>query len=257
MMMLGDEEVFEASVDVLSESMQQNAWTKYHTLRNDLLLCFTSEEMKVKFDTCIADGDEETARSLAKLFTNFGETYTDYIAKELVNPNVGVLLNMIMRLTGFEGYFPVDQEVSEIPLNFWYILQETLYDESVLPINTNDEWIKNCGQTAIAIYRELVLVLIKNARYPDDNIWTTWNKGKKELKDSLYFFWCSNVYLDMQDRFKIWRRDLGDTMINPYYVLRNDMLSILLEYASNILNQWSLLLSASQVYIIISFLFLY
>lgn len=61
----------------------------------------------------------------------------------------------------------------------------------------------------------------------------------------------------MQDRFKIWRRDLGDTMINPYYVLRNDMLSILLEYASNILNQWSLLLSASQVYIIISFLFLY
>lgn len=66
-----------------------------------------------------------------------------------------------------------------------------------------------------------------------------------------------NGYLDMQDRFKIWRRDLGDTMINPYYVLRNDMLSILLEYASTILNQWSSLPSASQVYIIISFLFLY
>ncbi|KAG1452434.1 hypothetical protein G6F55_008680 [Rhizopus delemar] len=227
MIMLGDEEVFEASVDVLSECMQQNAWTKYHTLRNDLLLCFTSEEMKIKFDTCIADDDEETARSLAKLFTNFGETYTDYITKELVNPNVRVLLNMIMRLTGFEGYFPVDQEVSEIPLNFWYILQETLYDESVLPINTNDEWIKNCGQTAMTIYRELVLVLIKNARYPDDDIWAMWNK-------------------DMQDRFKIWRRDLGDTMINPYYVLRNDMLSILLEYASTILNQWSSLPSASQ-----------
>lgn len=180
MIMLGDEEVFEASVDVLSECMQQNAWTKYHTLRSDLLLCFTSEEMKIKFDTCIADDDEETARSLAKLFTNFGETYTDYITKELVNPNVRVLLNMIMRLTGFEGYFPVDQEVSEIPLNFWYILQETLYDESVLPINTNDEWIKNCGQTAMTIYRELVLVLIKNARYPDDDIWAMWNKGKKE-----------------------------------------------------------------------------
>lgn len=66
-----------------------------------------------------------------------------------------------------------------------------------------------------------------------------------------------NGYLDMQDRFKIWRRDLGDTMINPYYVLRNDMLSILLEYASTILNQWSSLPSASQVYIIIGFLFLY
>jgi hypothetical protein len=61
----------------------------------------------------------------------------------------------------------------------------------------------------------------------------------------------------MQDRFKIWRRDLGDTMINPYYVLRNDMLSILLEYASIILDQCSLLLSVSQVYIITSFLLLY
>ncbi|CEG82569.1 hypothetical protein RMATCC62417_16625 [Rhizopus microsporus] len=227
MAMLGDEQVFEQAVDVLLESMQQNAWSKYHTLRNDLLLCFTSHEMKAKFSSSISDNDEETARLLAKLFSAYGETYTDYIAKELVDPNIQSLMSMIMRLTGFEGYFPADQEVSEIPLNFWYILQETLHDESVLPPPKDNPKLWNCAQSAIAMYRELVVILIKNARYPDDGTWNSWNK-------------------DTKDKFKIWRRDLGDVMINPYYVLRGDMLAILLEYASSILDQWTFLPAASQ-----------
>jgi hypothetical protein len=55
------------------------------------------------------------------------------------------------------------------------------------------------------------------------------------------------MLLDVKDKFKIWRRDLGDTMINPYYVLRDEMLSILLDHSVYILNQWSSLPSASQV----------
>lgn len=87
---------------------------------------------------------------------------------------------MVMQLTGYGGYFPVDQEVSEIPLNFWYVLQETLFDENVLPLNTTDKsaWSNECGQTALAMYRELVHILIKNAEYPTDDVWNSWNKGK-------------------------------------------------------------------------------
>lgn len=36
-------------------------------------------------------------------------------------------------------------------------------------------------------------------------------------------------------------------MINPYYVLREEMLSILLDHSVYIINQWSTLPSASQV----------
>lgn len=123
------------------------------------------------------DNDEETAKLLAKLFSTYGETYTDYIAKDLVDPNIQSLMSMTMRLTGFEGYFPADQEVSEIPLNFWYILQETLHDESVLPPPKDNPKLWSCAQSAIAMYRELVVILIKNARYPDDETWNSWNKG--------------------------------------------------------------------------------
>ncbi|RCH88597.1 hypothetical protein CU098_001683, partial [Rhizopus stolonifer] len=219
MSLLGNEDIFEQAVEVLLESMQQAAWSKYQTYRHDLLACFTSDDMRQKFEACIAQEDEETARLLAKLFTTFGETYTDYIVLELARPDIKWFLNMIMQLTGYQGYFPIDQEVSEIPLNFWYIMQETLFDENVLPVREpeNNEdmekkmWIVSCGQTALAIYRELVKILIKNACYPDDATWNSWNK-------------------DIKDKFKIWRRDLGDTMINPYYVLRGEMLSILLDH---------------------------
>lgn len=36
-------------------------------------------------------------------------------------------------------------------------------------------------------------------------------------------------------------------MINPYYVLRDEMLSILLDHSVYMINQWSSLPSASQV----------
>jgi hypothetical protein len=91
---------------------------------------------------------------------------------------------MIIQLTGYEGFFPIDQEVSEVPLNFWYVLQETLFDESILPVREQDNdteqkmWKINCGQTALNMYRELVKILIKNSCYPDDNTWASWNKGK-------------------------------------------------------------------------------
>ncbi|KAI8095048.1 armadillo-type protein, partial [Gilbertella persicaria] len=184
MSLLGNEDIFEQAVEVLLESMQQAAWSKYQTYRHDLLACFTSDDMRQKFEACIAQEDEETARLLAKLFTTFGETYTDYIVLELARPDIKWFLNMIMQLTGYQGYFPIDQEVSEIPLNFWYIMQETLFDENVLPVREpeNNEdmekkmWIVSCGQTALAIYRELVKILIKNACYPDDATWNSWNK---------------------------------------------------------------------------------
>lgn len=70
MAMLGDVQVFEQAVDVLLESMQQNAWSKYHTLRNDLLLCFTSHEMKAKFSSSIS-GEMTTPLLNCELFSYF------------------------------------------------------------------------------------------------------------------------------------------------------------------------------------------
>ncbi|KAI8637788.1 armadillo-type protein [Parasitella parasitica] len=237
MSLLGDPDLFEPAVDVLLESMQQSSWAKYHNYRNDLLTCFTSKAMKEKFESCMAEEDEDTARVIAKLLTAFGETYTDYIAVQLARPDIYWIMTMIIRLSDFKGFFPVDQEVTEIPLNFWYNLQETLFDECILPVkqlppadqenSTEQQWKFTCGQAALAIYRDLVEIWAQGARFPDELTWVSWNK-------------------DIRDKFKIWRRDLGDTMINPYYVLREEMLDILLNHTVRIINQWTSLTNPSQ-----------
>lgn len=54
------------------------------------------------------------------------------------------------------------------------------------------------------------------------------------------------VGIDIKDKFKTWRRDLGDTMINPFYVLRDEMLAILLDHTVYVINQWTSLPNATQ-----------
>lgn len=150
------------------------------------------------------DENDEDGASIAKLLTGFCETYIDHVAEQLADPSIRMLLDMIMQLTGFPGTFCVDQEVSDIPLNFWFMLQETLFDNGIVPIrqpvaivtngvddaataatttHENDPaqraWLQQCGETAMMVYRQLVVVLKRQSTFPDDATWTSWPKGKK------------------------------------------------------------------------------
>ncbi|KAI9488680.1 armadillo-type protein [Zychaea mexicana] len=179
MMLLGNDDLFQSATDVLLEAMQQPSYTRYNTLRNDLLDCFSSDGMKLKLTDCISEEDDETAISLAKLLTGFGETFTDFIASQFASPKISVLLEMIMQLTDFPGHFPADQEVSEVPLNFWYMLQETLFDDGIIPIRQQQAiWNRQCGEEAMIVYRELVSVIKRKAAFPEDSVWRSWPKGK-------------------------------------------------------------------------------
>lgn len=151
--------------------------------------------------------DEETGKPLAKLFTTFIETFTDYVSVQLARYDIKCLMEMVLQLTGFHGYYPVDQEISEIPLNVWYVLQETLYDNGVIPIRysnvatrdgdddisldaaTNDSsaiekrlWLQQCGEIAIILYSQLVTIIKQKAIFPDDNTWKSWAKGNNNHK---------------------------------------------------------------------------
>ncbi|KAI8096689.1 armadillo-type protein [Halteromyces radiatus] len=241
MSLLANDELFEAAADVLLEGMQQSSWTRYNSFRDNLLVCFTSDGMKKKFADCIQDEDDDLGRSLAKLFTTFGETFTDFVALQLARSDIQCLMDMTLQLTGFQGYYPVDQEISEIPLNFWYVLQETLFDHGIIPVRqfemakrdgdddvsldstTSDEqrlWTQHCGETAVILYQRLVTVIKQKAIFPKDDVWRTWTK-------------------DLKDKFRICRRDLGDTIINSYYVLRGDMLAVLFNHIFTVLAQWN------------------
>ncbi|KAI9314639.1 armadillo-type protein [Dichotomocladium elegans] len=178
MLFLGNEQLFSSATDVLLEAMQQPSYLKYETFRNDLLNCLTSDGMKAKFIQCIEDGNDDEGALIAKLVTGFGEAFTDFVAAQLADVKVKLLLDMMMQLTDFPGSFPGDQEVSDIPLNFWYMLQETLFDEGIVPVRGEQQrtWIRQCGETGLLLYRRLVIVLKKKSMFPDDCTWNSWQK---------------------------------------------------------------------------------
>jgi hypothetical protein len=103
-------------------------------------------------------------------------------------PGVLHLLGLMMSLTTYPGYFGEDQEISEIPLNFWYVLQETLADKDWLPVTaekhkhrnglTNEvAWLDKGVENTFVVYRQLVLALRDKAMLPSEMEFAHWSKG--------------------------------------------------------------------------------
>jgi hypothetical protein len=118
----------------------------------------------------------------------FGETFTERISLHMMDPAIMNYLELIMRLTTFPGYFAEEQEISEIPLNFWYVLQETLADSDFLPVTverhatrnglTNElVWVNKAFENIFIVYRQLVLALRDKSMLPPEPEFAKWSKG--------------------------------------------------------------------------------
>ncbi|RUS35251.1 armadillo-type protein [Jimgerdemannia flammicorona] len=228
--------LFEPAADALLEVMSHPTHSSFLRLCEDVLVCVTSEWAQGEFARCVNENDDQSARTLCRIMTSFGESYTDFIARHLLRGDVISYLDMMIGFAGFPGHFGADQEISEIPLNFWYDLQESLVDAEVLgggggngddeelvdPEETakrivREEEARRAREAAYLVYRKLVGVLRMKVEYPLDEEWAGWTK-------------------DLKDRFRIFRRDVGDTLINSYHVLRDQMLAILVDMAIAQLN---------------------
>ncbi|KDQ56073.1 hypothetical protein JAAARDRAFT_36863 [Jaapia argillacea MUCL 33604] len=170
-------------------------------------------------------------------------------------------LHHLLSFTSLPGFYGVDEEESEMTLGFWYLFQEALWGvqwggegsgdeegEGVGVVDADDkvwDWgvevrdkdkdegwgvpggcrqeevksekemerererekaEKDLWRVAKAVYGELVGVLRRKCVWP----------GRDEVAG-----WAK----DQREKFQVYRRDVGDTLINAYYILRNDMLA--------------------------------
>ncbi|EGN94778.1 hypothetical protein SERLA73DRAFT_171188 [Serpula lacrymans var. lacrymans S7.3] len=164
------------------------------------------------------------SHSFCKLLVALGDHSNSYLASNIVSsvyvPRtrahlVQNFLRLILGYTALPGYYGVDEEESEMTLGFWYLFQESLWsveydleeDEEgnrQPPQETDKE--KEQWAVVKAVYSELVQVLKRKVIWPDRTVLSGWGK-------------------DQRDKYQVYRRDVGDTLINAYYILRNDMLA--------------------------------
>ncbi|KAJ1816098.1 hypothetical protein LPJ56_004381, partial [Coemansia sp. RSA 2599] len=170
----------------------------------------------------IDSSDDQLAMRWALPLVSFGETYTDFLVKKTadqrVSEQIGVLMQILLAMSRFPGYNGIDENISDQPLNFWYLLQEALVDFEC-EAGDDPEAAPMVAATKAAIkgiYLEVLRALVSKCAYPPTETWADADKDERE-------------------KFTSYRRDVGDALLNVYYVLRDDMLSLLVdEVASNI-----------------------
>jgi hypothetical protein len=115
---------------------------------------------------------------------------------------------MVLRCTAYPGYFAIDEDLSEITLNFWYILQDTTLDdvepasmaqsetETSIPTLNRVGSVESCEEVAEIsspailgtlsestrtglqeLYAQLVVVLCTKCAYPPESMWDTLSAG--------------------------------------------------------------------------------
>ncbi|KAJ2235129.1 hypothetical protein GGI13_008623, partial [Coemansia sp. RSA 455] len=163
---------------------------------------------------CASVGDGQAALVWGSMLVSFGETYSEFILAKAgdgqLGAHVGTYLQLMLGLTQFPGHHGFSEEVSDQPLNFWYLLQEALADGE-------------CGAVPAVThaYASLVRALVSKSAYPAADEWLDGDR-------------------DERDRFGGYRREVGDALLNAYYVLRSDMLGVLVDEAVRGLSAFSL-----------------
>ncbi|KAI0743038.1 ARM repeat-containing protein [Daedaleopsis nitida] len=245
-----DEQAFVSASDTLQElftrsALAEGAGTK--TVTEPLLLWLERYGSAIVQATVTEGFVSEISHSLCKLLVALGDHSAMYFAKNISSPAqlsqpppcpfpllaplplvshlVQNFLRLLLAYTALPGYYGVDEEESEMTLSYWYLFQEALwssdYGFDVAEDGDSGDQVeereRDMMPVAKAVYTELVGVLRRKVVWPPRAVLNGWAK-------------------DQRDKFIAYRRDVGDTLINAYYVLRDDMLTF---YVDEITRQLS------------------
>nr|CAG8636072.1 11273_t:CDS:10 [Entrophospora candida] len=215
------------ATEVLVEFMLQPHSRSYqNTVCEKMLCCMTSDWAKSQITKSINESDEASARNLCRIMTTFGENFTDYIAIHFLREDIIIYLEMMLMFAGFPGYFESLFDSDVIPIQINKIIEdeeENEFNSSAATkqnLSTNTmgiEQAQKIHEASLVVYQRLIEVLKMKVQYPPDLEWVEWVK-------------------DMKERFKNYRRDVGDTIMNSYYILRGRMLAYLINLLINQLN---------------------
>ena len=168
----------------------------------------------VKLETLLNDSikkQQSTIYSaLYNLFIHIGETHSRLIldailTKEEYRDSILKLITFILQCSATDGYYPVDETCSEQAFNFWYTLQDDI-------IGSDQDKVASYLTLFNPLYQTLMDALIKKVQYPSDQVYEhDWTNEDKES-------------------FRCYRQDIGDTFMYCYNMLRNSMLSILMNH---------------------------
>ncbi|KZO91650.1 ARM repeat-containing protein [Calocera viscosa TUFC12733] len=202
--LLSSRDTFIAASDVLQEILTTSALSDGRgtkTLTEPLLAWIEASGQAILNESIEAGMPDEKTHSLCKLLIAIGEHSSVWLADHLGETRVTNFLNLVLSFTNYPGVYLIDEEESEVALPFWYLFQESLMESPHVAYPESPEW-----EMAKSLYTQLVIVLRKKAAWPTEHL----------MKDQV-------------ERYRNYRRDVGDALMNAYYILREPMMGGLID----------------------------
>lgn len=167
-----------------------------------------------------AAGDVSDAiLAVFKLFVSLAEHSIANIAGTLSSPRSLALLQRLLRITLFPGYYGIDEQVSALALPIWTLLQEEITDLGYLanlddalaePVDQSGEVVENAKRLK-SLSTELFKALVQGLKLK-----STWPKH-----DELSSNWTKDRVHTFQTQTRV---DIGEALLAGYYVCRDELL---------------------------------
>ncbi|XP_014680934.1 PREDICTED: importin-13-like [Priapulus caudatus] len=218
---LHDKQLFEVAADALVNVFLHPDSHRFPACIMRLLPYIMSTDELL--NRAIQEHDEETCTGLFKLLVAIGENHSKLLVENLLleSPNkinVTKLLSMILQCSSMPGYFAVDENCSDLPFGFWYILQDDV-------IAAEPEHFQVYTEILQPVFATLVDIFLLKVQFPDDEQYESWGRDEKE-------------------QFRCYRQDVSDTIMYSYNILREPLLQHLCSTLAHILadpnqhNRW-------------------
>ncbi|KAL9951487.1 hypothetical protein ACROYT_G044156 [Oculina patagonica] len=204
-------ELFDASVDLIVEVATHPSGMKYPSY----MWKFVSSVLMLgeTLRTALQSGDTDTSRGLCRVMVSLAETHLKLLLSadtEEKKKQGFTLVQLLLECAGAPGWYPVDEQCSEITFNFWYTLQDDISTEEPSAMEKHK-----------AMYGPVLLslcqVFMRKVQYPPENLWQGFSTDEKE-------------------QFRCYRQDIADTVMYVYCLLRAHCLQQLYHMLSTLLS---------------------
>lgn len=204
-------ELFDTSVDLMVEVATHPSGIKYPSY----MWKFVSSVLRLgkTLRSALQSGDMDASRGLCRVMVSLAETHlklllsADTAERELQG---FTLVQLLLECTGAPGWYPVDEQCSEITFNFWYTLQDDISSEEPSAMEKHKAMYG-------PVFLSLCQVFMRKVQYPPENVWQGFSTDEKE-------------------QFRCYRQDIADTVMYVYCLLRAHCLQQLYHMLSTLLS---------------------
>ncbi|KAJ1938201.1 hypothetical protein FBU59_004517, partial [Linderina macrospora] len=223
-----DEEVEAATLvldDMFSNESMASRFGK--TISTLVLEHYTQPWLIDAISRCAGEHDDHAVLQWCMPLISFGEVYMEPMINNITNSalsrHIETYFQIMLDLTRFPGYYAFDEDISGNSLEIWYLLQEAIvsYDPETDDAETNAEKLEQTRQSVRSVFLQVLQALLVKAAYPPTDAWLDADKDDKA-------------------RFLSYQREVGETLLTTYYVLRDEMLALLVDETIAALSVFSL-----------------